>query len=237
MRILTDKSLVKRNVAIGKYAFGAGMILLIGAFLLNLYALSRPEDVMLVTYVFGAFIVGFMLTSLGTVFTNRWGRRPDHGLEDALKGLDERYTLYNFRLGAAHVLVGPGGAHILLPKYQYGPITYQKGKWLAPAVRRGFFGLFSNDPLGNPAAEAEVEMDALKRFLQKRAPDIEVAPQAIIVFLSPRAELSVKESPIPAVHVKQLKEYVRRLPKSAALSAMQIANLETTLGLREAETV
>jgi hypothetical protein len=158
-------------------------------------------------------------------------------LEDALKGLDERYTLYNYRLGAAHVLVGPGGVSILLPKYQYGPITYQKGKWLAPAVRRGFLGLFSNDPLGNPSAEAEIEMDALKRFLHKRAPEIEIAPQALIVFMSPRAELSAKESPIPAVHVKQLKEYVRRMPKNATLSAMQLAELETRLGLREAETV
>jgi hypothetical protein len=236
MRIFTNIPLVKRNVAIGKYGFGAGMLLLVGAFVINLLALNRPNDVTLISYVFAAFLLGFALTSVGTIFQNRWGRRPDHGLEDALKGLDERYTLYNYRLGAAHVLTGPGGVVVLYPKYQYGPITVQKGKWLAPSMRRGFLGLFNNDPLGNPSAEAAYEIDALTKFLKKNAPEVEVAPQAVIVFMSPRAEVSAKESPVPALHVKQLKEHVRRLPKGSGLNATQIAELETKLGLRDAVT-
>src|SRR3989304_418341 len=109
MRLISHDTLINRNVQIGKYSFGAGMGLLLGAFLINLYAFSRPNDALVVFYALGAFLLGFTLTNIGTVFQNRWGRRPDKGLADALKGLDDRFTLYNYRLGSPHVLVGPGG--------------------------------------------------------------------------------------------------------------------------------
>ena len=105
MRLITHQSLVKRNIWIGKYAFIAGMVLLVGAFAINLYALGQPQNPQLIVYAFAAFLTGFTLTNLGTFFNNRWGRRPDKGLADALRGLDDRYTLYNYRLGAAHVLI------------------------------------------------------------------------------------------------------------------------------------
>jgi hypothetical protein len=232
MRIVNHLSMVKRNAQIGRYAFGAGMLLLVGAFILNLLALSRPDDVSLVPYVLAAFLVGFLLTNIGTSFTNRWGRRPDRGLSEALKGLDERYTLYHYRLGTSHALVGPNGVFVLHPKYQRGPITIQKNKWIAPAMPRGFFGLFNSDPLGNPAAEATYEAENLTAFLKKHLPDLAVVPQPLIVFMSPRAEVSAKESPVPALHVKQLKDYVRRQPKSPTLNATQLSDLEVALGLK-----
>jgi hypothetical protein len=161
MRLVTHQKLVDRNVAIGKYGSLGGLLLLVGAFILNLYAIGRPNDPQLVIYAFAAFLVGFTLTNVGTLFTNRWGRRPDRGLADALKGLDDRYTLYNYRLGAAHVLVGPGGMLVFVPKYQTGAITFAKGKWAHAGAPRGLmFRLFARDPLGNPASEAAVEVDA-----------------------------------------------------------------------------
>jgi hypothetical protein len=163
---------------------------------------------------------------------NRWSRRPHLGLADALKGLDDRYTLYNYRLGAAHVLVGPGGVYILLPKYQRGPVTFNKNKWVAASAPRGFFSrFFAPDPLGNPTAEATYEVDNLNSFLKKRAPALSAVPQPLIVFMSPSAEISGKESPIPALHVKQLKDYVRRQPKGPTLSEADLAGLEANLGL------
>jgi hypothetical protein len=53
-----------------------------------------------------------------------------------------------------------------------------------------------------------------------------VAPQAAIVFLSPHAELSAKDSAIPAIHVKQLKDYVRKLPKDPAVNAASLKALD-----------
>jgi hypothetical protein len=236
MRVVTHTQLVTRNVTIARYAGLGGLILLVGAFLLNLYALSQPQNVQLVTYVFAAFLVGFALTTVGTAFQNRWGRRPDVGLADALKGLDDRYCLYNYRMGASHVLIGPNGATVLLPKYQAGLITYQDGKWRHPGAPRSFLALLTpRDPLGNPAAEAAHEIDSLNALLKKRAPEIRLAPQAFIVFMHSGAEISAKDSPIPAVHSKQLKDHIRRQPKNAALSPALLADLDAKLGLAPSE--
>jgi hypothetical protein len=118
MRIITNDRLVKRNSAIGRYSLLGGTVLLIGALVINLLAFTRPEQTTLLFYVIGAFFVGFTLTNIGTLFNNRWGRRPDKGLADALKGIDNRYSLYNYRLGAAHVLTGPSGIVVMQHKYK-----------------------------------------------------------------------------------------------------------------------
>ena len=226
MRIITDEKLVKRNTQIGKYSLLAGTVLLVGALIINLLALSRPAEYTLITYVIVAFFVGFTLTNIGTIFNNRWGRRPDRGLAESLKGLDDRYTLYNYRLGAAHVLAGPPGVIVLRPKFQIGPIFFDGKKWQNPGAKRVMLGLFNPDSIGNPVLEAAGEVDSLNRFLKKRAPDLQIAPQAAIVFLSPTAEVQAKESAIPALHYKQLKDYVRKLPKDPAVNAAALTGLD-----------
>ena len=226
MRIVSNDKLIQRNTQIGKYSLWIGTALLVGALVINILAFTRPTDTSLITYVIAAFFIGFTLTNVGTLFNNRWGRRPDRGLSEALKGLDDRYTLYNYRLGASHVLAGPSGLVVLHPKYQVGPVVYDGKRWTNPGARRMMFGLFNPDPLGNPVAETAGDVDAFNKFLKKRAPDLQLVPQALIVFLNPRAELDAKDSAIPALHVKQLKEYVRRLPKDAALSTTSMTRLD-----------
>jgi hypothetical protein len=233
MRIITHTSLVKRNVAIAKYGSLIGFVTLIGALLLNLYAFSQPtaDQARLVTYVFGAFLIGYTLTTVGSSFQNRWARRPDQGLALGLRGLDQRHALYNYRLGAAHVLVGPGGVFVLHPKYQGGAIAFENGKWSNPGARRGFLSLFARDALGNPSGEAAYEVEQFNRFLTKHAPENTAVPQPVIVFMNPHAVISAKESPVPAVHVKQLKDYIRKAPKSPTLPAQALAEIEQKLGL------
>lgn len=228
MRVVSNEKLVKRNVQIGKYAAIGGMGLLVVALVLNLLALTRDpeESASLIMYVLIAFFAGYTLTNIGKVFNDRWARRPDRGLVEALKGLDERYTLYNYRLGAAHVLTGPSGAIVLHPKYQSGPIQYDGKRWQNPGMRRGLFGLGGGAPaLGNPVQEVAAEVQAFHRFIKKNAPDLEVNPEPILVFMHTRAELSVKDSPVPALHFKQLKDYVRKLPKDLSFSPMRLAQL------------
>jgi hypothetical protein len=226
MRIISNDKLIRRNTLIGKYSLWIGTALLVGALVINLLAFSRPQDVSLITYVIAAFFVGFTLTNIGTLFNNRWGRRPDRGLAEALKGLDDRYTLYNYRLGASHVLTGPPGVIVLHPKFQVGPVTYDGKRWLNPGARRMMFGLFNPDPLGNPVAEVAGDVEAFNRFIKKRTPDLQVVPQAIIVFLNQRAEVDAKNAALPALHVKQLKDYIRKLPKDTGLSNASLTRLD-----------
>ncbi len=225
MRIVADDKLIDRNSKIAKYATFGGLALLVGALVINLLALTRQNEPTLLIYVMVAFFVGFTLTNIGTLFTNRWGRRPDRAIAEQLKGLDERFTLYNYKLGAPHVLVGPPGAIVLIPKYQTGPVQFDGRKWTNPGARRGLFGVLNTDPLGNPVAEAAGEVDNLNRFIKKHAPDLNVAPQALVVFMHPRAEVSAKNTAVPVLHAKQLKEHVRRLPRDPGFKAKDLAAL------------
>jgi hypothetical protein len=237
MRIITDTKTITRNVAIGKYASIGGIVLLFGALLINIYALTRPNDTQLILFVFAAFILGYLLSNVGGLFNFRWGRRPDRGLSDALRGLDEKYSLYHYRLGAAHVLAGPSGVYTLTPKYQYGPITFEDGKWKNPGERRGFLNFFApRDVLGNPGNEALAEVEALKNFLKKKAPETSIEPRPLVVFMHSQAVVEAKNAPVTAIHVKQLKDYIRRQPKGPTLSSATLAALEEKLGLVKAET-
>ena len=234
MRLVIDEKLVTRNAQIGKYTLQAGLVLLVGALIVDIYGFTRPQDTSILIYALSAFLFGLILTNVSAYFNNRWGRRPDKGLSDALKGIDNRYTLYHYRLGAAHVLLGPNGSTVLIPKYQPGTITFEKGKWLAPSAKRGPLGLFTNDPVGNPVAEAAEEVENLNKFLKKHAPDVQLAPQAIVVFMDSKADISAPDAPVTVLHVKQLKDYIRRQPKDSALPALTVARLDESLGLTAA---
>ncbi len=223
MRIVTNQKLVKRNSTIGKYGTLGGTGLLIVALVLNFLAFNQP------TYIYGVlvlFFVGFTLTTLGTIFRNRWGRQSDEKIAEALKGLDDRYALYNYRLGASHVLTGPMGVLVLHPKFQFGPVMYDGKKWHNPGARKLAFGLFDPDPMGNPIIEAAGEVEALNKHLAKRAGGVDVAPQAAVVFLSSHAELNAKGAPLPVLHYKQIKDYVRKLPKDSHATTETLTKLD-----------
>lgn len=237
MRIVTDTKSVQRNVTIGKYATTGGLLLLFGALLLNIYALSRPQETQLIIIVFAAFLIGYTLSNIGGMLNLRWGRRPDVGLSEALRGLDDRHTLYNWRLGASHVLVAPSGVYTLLPKYQSGPITYEGGKWKNPGSRTTFLNFFApRDALGNPTTETRLEVEALTNFVKKHAPEVEIEPRPIVVFLNARAILATDEAPVTTLHVKQLKDYIRRQPKGPTLPASTLAALEAKAGIASPKT-
>ncbi len=223
MRIVTNHKLVKRNSAIGRYTSIGGLVLLIGALVVNFLAFQRPE---LIYYVLVAFFVGFTLNTVGTLFTNRWGRKADEKIAESLKGLDDRFTLYNYRLGASHVLAGPMGLVVLYPKFQIGPVLYDGKKWHNPGARKTMFGLYNADPLGNPILEAAGEVEALNKHLAKRSAEVSIPPQAAVVFLSTHAEVQAKGAPLPVLHYKQIKDYVRKLPKDSTATPEQLTRVD-----------
>ena len=231
MRLITNEKLVTRNARIGKYAQRLGFIMLLAAMVINFYSLANLShpDFATVTYLFAFMLLAIVLSTVGNVYQLRWGQRPDRELAETLKGLDDRYTLYNYRLGAAHVLTCPAGVIVLVPNYRPGKIEYRQGKWQG-SKRNPLIGFFAPDPLGNPSLDAAAEVESLMSFLKKHAPEISVAPTAVIVFLHPRAEISAEEAPLPALHAKQLKDYIRRLPKSDKVSVQALADLAEKMG-------
>lgn len=226
MRLITNEPLIKRNAAIGKYAATSGLVILVGGLVVSLF---KPE------YQFVPFItliIGFILSNVGIYFSNRYVRqpRPDKSVEGALKGFDDKYALYQYRLPASHVLVCPSGVFVIVPKFQSGTIAWDGKRW----KHKGgsvFLSLFGQEGLGNPNAEAAAEVESLSRYLAKNVEGDLPPAQAIIAFYNPKATIEAKDAPIPAMHVKQLKEYLRKLPKGPTLMPAQVEKLDEALGL------
>lgn len=231
MRIVSNSKSIKRNETIARYTLIVGIAVLVAALFANLYVAVpmltsskatdalTPQQSQFTLLSFVGLLVGYTLTTISTSLNSRYGRRPDKGLQAALRGNSDAFALYNYALGANHVLVGPGGTFVLIPKYQNGVIQCANGKWKHAGQSLVTRFLFRQDALGNPTMDAKLEVDALQRHLKKHAPELSVEPQPVIVFMSPRAVLDVAGSPLPAVQVKQLKEFVRKQPKRPSIPA------------------
>lgn len=219
MRVVANEALIRRNGRIGQIASLGGLLVLGGGLYISFRA---PEQFAL---SWGALLVGFALSQIGLYFTNRWGRRPrpDEQLNQALKGLNRSYTLYHYKTPASHLLVGPAGVWVLLPRPQIGTITYERGRWRQKGGGLGliFRKIFAQEGLGRPDLELQGEVDGIQRWLAKSLGVEEKKPpiQAALVFTSPAVELQVDNAPIPTLPAKKLKEFIRKQAKEKRLSA------------------
>ena len=123
MNIESNEKLIRRNARIAQISMIAGLVVLVGGMVLSF----RTPDQFGISLA--ALLVGFTLSQIGIFFGNRWGRhpRPDEILNQALKGLDGRYTIYHYRTPTAHLLVGPSGLWAIFPRNQRENHHLRKG--------------------------------------------------------------------------------------------------------------
>lgn len=203
MRIITNEVLYKRNARVALAGNLLGMALLVA----SIYVLFlTPDD-------FARYILfllgGVIFTQVGMYF-NRWNKRPDRALGRALKSLDNSYTLYNYTSPASHLLVGPSGVWILLPRQTRGTITYdsKRGKWRAGDVKlRRRFG---QEAIGNPVQDATIEAEILDRWLAKYWKGKPLQVSAALVFTDESANVEVATAALPTASVKKLKQIVTK---------------------------
>jgi hypothetical protein len=166
----------------------------------------------------------------GILLKNRWGRRPriDQILDHSLKGLDSKFTLFHYELGANHVLISPSGIFALVPAIHDGQITYEEDKWWQiRKTRRGESKRKQNKLIN----DTNLEVQALQRTLKRKLPQIgEAEVKPILVFLHPDAVVKAEQAPIYASHVKKLKPFLRKLGKGSTLDEEQIEILAESTG-------
>jgi hypothetical protein len=195
---------------------------------------SKPE---LVFLSFAALILGFLLSQVGIYFTNRWGRepRPDQFLNQGLKGLDNKYTIYHYTAPVSHLLVGPAGIWVLLPKNQRGVITYERGRWRQKGggFLQSYLRIFAQEGLGRPDLDVASEVDSLENYLKKNLSDADSFPiQAALVFTNDKVDLQIDESvdiPIPTLPVNKLKDLIRKAAKGKPVSAEKLQKIQALL--------
>ncbi len=224
MKIIKNEKLISRNGKIGQYtSLGALVVLGLGMYI----SFSKPD---LFTYSVICLLVGFIMTQVGMYMGNRWGRspRPDEKFDVGLKGLPGEFNMYHYSSPVSHLLVGPSGAWVLLPFHQKGKVEFTKNRWRMSGggFMQMYMRIFGQESIGRPEIDAENEVQTLRKFFAKKLDESfipEINP--ILVFTSDEAELEVGDSPIPAMKMKQLKEFMRQGVKNRVLTVDQIAKI------------
>jgi hypothetical protein len=235
MRLVTNEPLIKRNATIGNYATTAGLVVLVGGLIVSFYGRDNTSAVVQMIPFF-TLLIGFILSNLGIYFKNRYGREPrsDVALSAALKGFDDKYHLYNFYLPAPHCLIAPTGVYAITPKFQSGVVQWDGKRWKHKNANV-FLSFFGQEGLANPNAEAAADAESLAKFLAKKLGGDIPPVQSLIVFYNDKATIEAENPPIPTLHAKQLKEYLRKLGKGSSrqptLTPEQIAKLDEVLGI------
>ena len=237
MNIYTNEKLVKRNALIAQVSMFGGLAVLAGGMIISFRDPARYFNLSLL-----ALALGFILSQVGIYFTNRYGRkpRPDQLLNIALKGLDGKYTLYHYMNASSHVLVGPSGVWVLLPRYQRGTVTYSKGRYRqrSGGLLQNYLKIFAQEGLGRPEMDVQNEKENLKIWLTKRMPEDSKIPdiQAALVFTNDNVKIDIPEEetlPAETVMLVKLKDVVRKSAKAKVLSLERAKQIQDLLSGEE----
>ena len=93
--------------------------------------------------------------------------RPDQALALALKGMDNRYRLYNYLLPAHHVLITPAGLLVFAVRRLPGPISCQGSNWYQKRSLLSRLRFAAEEQLGNPTRDVQRDVAALQDFLSQ----------------------------------------------------------------------
>ena len=216
MNIYKDEIKIKRNARIGS----AITLISLAVLGIGMYITFTKPELLYLSLL--ALFIGFILSQVGIFYTNRWGRkpRPDEMLDNALKGLDSKYSIYHFSSPVAHLLVGPAGVWNLIPKTQRGRIVFEKKRWRQKGggILQGYLRLFAQEGIGRPDLEIESDAERLRKFFEKHFPNLELPNiETALVFFHPEVEIEADNAPVPSLFGKKLKDYIRKVAKSTPI--------------------
>lgn len=225
MKIIKNEKLIKRNDQIGKATSLVGLVVLLGGMFISW---QKPE---LFNYAILSLLAGFILTQVSIYMGNRFGRspRPDEKLDAGLKGLPGDFTIYHYTAPVSHLIVGPAGIWIILPYRQNGVITYNKNRWKMSGggFMQGYMRLFGQEGIGRPDLEADGEISSLQKQLVKKMESENIPPiNAVLVFTSDEVEINAEGAPMPAMKLKQLKDFLRQKAKGSPFAAIEIERVK-----------
>ncbi len=228
MKIIKNEKLIKRNAQIGSWTSLAALVVLGGGMYLSF---TRPE---LFIYSLIALLLGFTLTQVGMYMGNKFGRspRPDEKLDAGLKGLQNEFVMYHYTTPVSHLLVGPAGVWVVMPYHQRGQVEFQKES-LAHEGRRFSARLYAHLRAGrlwDVRTSRSKRDQSLKKYLLKHMDESEIPEiNALMVFTNDDVEINAEGSPVPALKLKQLKDFVRQKAKEKKLPAETLNKLKTVL--------
>lgn len=221
MQVTTNDKLIGRRRKLGTYAsLGALGVLVAGMIA------SFQQQFVWVSLV--AIVAGFLLAQYGNYNLRRWGRnpRPDQVIESALKGFDDRYHFYAWSLPVPYVLLTPQGIYSFTVRDQTGEITVNGSQWRSKFSLSRVLLAFAQEGLGNPTNEAVDNAERLSKWIAARQPEVTAKVQPVIIFIDPRARLTINEPTVPVQEPKGLKKWLRGAGKGDNLKSEHLRVLE-----------
>ncbi len=223
MKIITNEALIAKRKKIATRLSPLAMVLLLGGLATNIISLRDDAVSPLLFYATLALLVlGFLTSTIATGLINRWVREPraDQHLTNALKGFDNKHTLFNYTAKAPHILISPTRLYAITTKFHDGQVSVKNGKWHRNFSFGRLLRFFADEGLGNPTLEAQQNAQILTKLVTSNLPEAADIPiQPVIVFTDPKIDLTVEGSDVPVLKGKQLKTFIREGTKGASIAA------------------
>lgn len=237
MKIIKNDKLIDRNAKISNYLSIGSLIVMAGVIYFAIQTLSGdPNKITLQNQylLIGLVVVSMLLTSVGNQMSKNFGRspRPDERIDAALKGLPGDTTVYHYTTPASHLLVGPAGIWVIIASTVLGKASYSKNRWRLSGggFAQGYLRFFGQEGIGRPDVEADSDIKSLRKEFARHM-DVEQIPliSALLVFTDENVELDTADAPMPAMKVKQIKDFMRQKAKEKPLSAEEIERIKSIL--------
>lgn len=226
MKVVVNLPRVRRRHNLGRALVFIGLGVLAAGFI---YSLINPDASVFVLLI---ALPGALLAQVGIPLLQKWGsdRRVDHAINAALKGLDDRWTLMHYLPGADHTLFGPPGTLILVPRSEEGKIEYdaQAGEWVQHKPKSGLLRRGGRNELGGLEKKAGDEAGRLQDLLMASAAgEAGDEPRPLLLFMSDDADVDIEPgtAPLPTVHYKKVKDWLRRQSRGERPSDQFLAEL------------
>ncbi len=221
-QVITNTTLVDRNGRIGRIITTGALIVIIAPLAFSLPALFSgakdlpPEQLLL---LYGALLLGLVLSNVGGYFLNRWGSKNYEQVAGALKGTDKKYRLYNYSLPVQNVLLTPYGVTVLLLKNIEGQVFVDPKGWRMNVGILRFLRWFSSEQLGKPTEDLQTQIDKITAFIHEHLGATFNPPvDGLIVFTNPRSNVEITNVEVPVVQLNQQDDALRnalKRPKGA----------------------
>lgn len=231
MRIIVNEKTINRNRRIAQVTMISGLAILAGGMYVSF---QMPEQFYLSLI---ALLLGFILSQIGIYFSNRWARRPrpDEQIDQSLKGLDDKYSMYHYKTPSSHLLVGPAGIWAIFPKHQRGTITFENGRWKqrGGGMLMTYLKVFAQEGLGRPDLEMIGVIESLEKYFAKILPDEDISQiSAALVFSHPEVVIEIdhdQDLPAATIPVNKLKDLIRKSAKNKPISLSVVKKLQEAL--------
>jgi hypothetical protein len=217
-QIVTNTPLVERNARYGRWITTASLIVILAPLAFTLPALfSGSKDISpdRLFLLYGALIVGLILSNVGGYFLNRWGFKYYEKVNAALKGTDKKYRMYNYSLPINNVLLTPYDVTVLLLKNLDGQIFASQQGWRMNVNILRFLRWFSTEQLGDPTKDLATEEEKLRAFIAERLVNLKVPIEGLIVFTNPGAHVEVTNVELPVVFLNESEDALKNALKKA----------------------